>query len=175
LDIKHRIGGISLREGRFMRFQAKNRPAKAGLREKGLGIENHLSISSLWLGRLRLRRIGNPACGADCGPHRGNRRNSLGWRALAAGWHAAGAHFVPPKGRRLHFDTMHLKIGRLPLSVQYCTDRSSLDLSDFSETLGLRRVGAMPRSGAPSVRLFKRYPAEQSAVSGAGMEVPLLN
>jgi hypothetical protein len=34
-----------LREGRFIPFQVKNRPAHAGLREEGLGIKNRISIS----------------------------------------------------------------------------------------------------------------------------------
>src|SRR5271167_305376 len=65
LYIKHRIGRIPLREGRFILFQAQNRPAQTSLREEGPSIENRSSISSLRLGRVRPRTVGNPVCGAD--------------------------------------------------------------------------------------------------------------
>jgi len=88
-----------------MLLQTENFSAQPSSREKGPGIENRIAISWLRLGRSKSRRGGYSVCGADWGPHRSNRRNPLGWRALAAGCNAPGAHFTPLK--RAAFTLQH--------------------------------------------------------------------
>jgi hypothetical protein len=100
LHVKNRIGEIALREGRFIPFQVKSRPAHTGLREEGLGIKKRISISWLRLGRLKPGRLCNFACGGFCGSYRISRWNPFAGTALAAGWIGASAHFIPPKGQR---------------------------------------------------------------------------
>ena len=99
LHVKNRVGRVALRVGHLIFFQTENFSAQPSSREKGLGIENRIAIFWLRLGRLKPGRLCNFACGGFCGSHRINRWNPLGWTALAAGWHAPGAHFTPPRGQ----------------------------------------------------------------------------
>src|SRR5271166_4429942 len=109
LHMKNRIGRIPLREGRLILFQTENLSAQTSFREKGLGIENRTAILGLRLGSLKPGRLGSFACDGSRGSHRIGRWKPFGRRVLAAGCYAPDAHFTPPKGRRLHFNTIPLQ------------------------------------------------------------------